>query len=454
MTAENRVVGPDGHVDVDFLADFAEGLLSGADAATAEAHIATCADCRATFDALAEVRTLLAGHPAEPMPADVYASIQDALADAAAADALLAETGFRPAAATPAFPAADADSDADWADFAAPRRARAVPAAPIAPAPAPTAPSAPSVPPVPQPPAGDGATRFLGAAPAPHAAPPAPRSATDPTQVLGAAPGSSGSAGAEDATRVIGAGDVHPFGVAAVPPMQPPPPPMPAPGSAPGGGPVVALDSARRRKRRYLLLAAAAAGVVLVGVGAVTLLGSSSDDSKTNASEKGSVAEASQPRDAAPSAGASAPTRTGGGQPGAGTAAAPNAPASSPTTLPAYTRADLSVRVSAMLDRQTSAATGVKPGATTSSDPGRTQPDRETPVTLPACVSAQSRHDKPPTAAELARYEGRTAYVLAYAEPGRRNAEVVVIDASCAFARPGSGDQTSGVLLETVVQVR
>ncbi|NUS57737.1 MAG: hypothetical protein HOV66_23200, partial [Streptomycetaceae bacterium] len=212
---------------------------------------------------------------------------------------------------------------------------------------------------------------------------------------------------------------------------------------------VVALDSARRRKRRYVLLAAAAAGVVLVGVGAVTLLGSSSDDSKTNASEKAPVSAPSQPRDAAPSAAAPAPTRTGGGggQPGAGSAAAPNAPASSPTTLPSYTRADLSARVSAMLDRQTSAATGVKPGTTGS-------PGREIPVTLPACVSAQSRHDEPPTAAELARYEGRTAYVLAYTEPGRRNAEVVVVDAACTFARPGNGDQTSGVLLETVVPVR
>lgn len=86
MTAQNRVVGPDGHVDVDVLSDLVEGLLSEAETAEAEAHVADCAECRDTRDALAEVRDLLAGQPAEPMPEDVFARIESALADAAAAD--------------------------------------------------------------------------------------------------------------------------------------------------------------------------------------------------------------------------------------------------------------------------------------------------------------------------------------------------------------------------------
>lgn len=87
MTAQDHVVGPDGHVDVDVLSDLVEGLLTEAEAAEAEVHVATCADCRDTRDALAEVRVLLAGQPAEPMPDDVFARIETALADAAADDA-------------------------------------------------------------------------------------------------------------------------------------------------------------------------------------------------------------------------------------------------------------------------------------------------------------------------------------------------------------------------------
>lgn len=86
MTAQNRVVGPDGHVDVDVLSDLVEGLLSAAETAEAEAHLAECAECRDTRDALAEVCELLGGQPAEPMPEDVFARIESALADAAAAD--------------------------------------------------------------------------------------------------------------------------------------------------------------------------------------------------------------------------------------------------------------------------------------------------------------------------------------------------------------------------------
>ncbi|MGW0662462.1 anti-sigma factor family protein [Streptodolium elevatio] len=85
MTAQNRMVGPDGHVDVDVLSDLVEGLLSDPEAAEVRAHVAECAECRDTVDALAEVRELLAAQPAEPMPDDVYARIESALAEAAGA---------------------------------------------------------------------------------------------------------------------------------------------------------------------------------------------------------------------------------------------------------------------------------------------------------------------------------------------------------------------------------
>ncbi|NUU25466.1 MAG: hypothetical protein HOV68_28760, partial [Streptomycetaceae bacterium] len=91
MTAANPVVGPDGHVDVDVLSELVEGLLDDAARAEAEAHIAACDDCRETYAALVEVRDLLGAQPAEPMPEDVYAGIQSALADAARQDAPPAE---------------------------------------------------------------------------------------------------------------------------------------------------------------------------------------------------------------------------------------------------------------------------------------------------------------------------------------------------------------------------
>lgn len=87
MTTQDHVVGPDGHVDVDVLSDLVEGLLPPEAARAAEVHVASCADCRDTRDALREVRELLGGHTVEPMPDEVFAGIQEALARAAAEDA-------------------------------------------------------------------------------------------------------------------------------------------------------------------------------------------------------------------------------------------------------------------------------------------------------------------------------------------------------------------------------
>ncbi|MFI6583309.1 anti-sigma factor family protein [Embleya sp. NPDC050493] len=71
------------HIDVEVLSDLVEGLLDPEQATAVHAHLAECAECRDTRDALAEVRELLGAQPAEPMPADVVARIDDALALAA-----------------------------------------------------------------------------------------------------------------------------------------------------------------------------------------------------------------------------------------------------------------------------------------------------------------------------------------------------------------------------------
>ncbi|MFE7559614.1 anti-sigma factor family protein [Kitasatospora sp. NPDC057500] len=71
------------HPDVDELADLAEDLLAPADAEVLRRHLADCADCRETVEALTEVRTLLAGAGSPAMPADVAARIDAALAAAA-----------------------------------------------------------------------------------------------------------------------------------------------------------------------------------------------------------------------------------------------------------------------------------------------------------------------------------------------------------------------------------
>ncbi|MYV98161.1 zf-HC2 domain-containing protein, partial [Streptomyces sp. SID3343] len=71
------------HIDVDILSDLVEGLLPTEREADLTPHLAGCAECRDTRDALAEIRELLGAQPVEPMPADVVARIDSALALAA-----------------------------------------------------------------------------------------------------------------------------------------------------------------------------------------------------------------------------------------------------------------------------------------------------------------------------------------------------------------------------------
>lgn len=74
---------PDGpHLDLDAIADLEEGLTDPADAGRQRAHLDGCAACGDTRARLAATRASLAGLPAEPMPADVAARLDTALAAA------------------------------------------------------------------------------------------------------------------------------------------------------------------------------------------------------------------------------------------------------------------------------------------------------------------------------------------------------------------------------------
>ncbi|MFE6867430.1 anti-sigma factor family protein [Kitasatospora sp. NPDC057692] len=88
------------HPEVDELADLAEDLLPPAQADALRRHLTDCAECRETVDALAGVRTLLGEAGLPPMPADVAARIDAALADEALA-AAEAEAAEPPVPAPP-----------------------------------------------------------------------------------------------------------------------------------------------------------------------------------------------------------------------------------------------------------------------------------------------------------------------------------------------------------------
>ncbi|WP_042415881.1 anti-sigma factor family protein [Streptacidiphilus anmyonensis] len=76
------------HPDADLLAEHAEELLTPEQSADLTAHLASCEECRETYDALVELTALLGAEPAPgPMPDDVAARIDAALAAERAADA-------------------------------------------------------------------------------------------------------------------------------------------------------------------------------------------------------------------------------------------------------------------------------------------------------------------------------------------------------------------------------
>ncbi|MEZ0064155.1 hypothetical protein ABIA32_000133 [Streptacidiphilus sp. MAP12-20] len=71
------------HPEVELISEHLEGLLSDEQSAELAAHLRDCPDCRETHDALIELRDLLGAEPDPgPMPDDVAARIDAALAEA------------------------------------------------------------------------------------------------------------------------------------------------------------------------------------------------------------------------------------------------------------------------------------------------------------------------------------------------------------------------------------
>ncbi len=81
------------HLDTDALADLDEGLLDRDHVASARAHVAGCPRCQGELAALTGVRErLAAAAEVEPMPAEVVARLDRALADVASEPASTAVT--------------------------------------------------------------------------------------------------------------------------------------------------------------------------------------------------------------------------------------------------------------------------------------------------------------------------------------------------------------------------
>jgi len=70
------------HLDLVTLADLDEALLEPAVASRVRGHLAGCSDCRLRLASVAGVRTALAAAAAEPLPADIGARLDAALAGA------------------------------------------------------------------------------------------------------------------------------------------------------------------------------------------------------------------------------------------------------------------------------------------------------------------------------------------------------------------------------------
>jgi hypothetical protein len=102
------------HIRADKLAGYQAGDLGARESARVRAHLDGCARCRAAADDLAAVSTVLASVPAPPMPADVTARIEAALAAEAASRAV-----------SPAAPAARGPVPAASGGDTATRRATA-----------------------------------------------------------------------------------------------------------------------------------------------------------------------------------------------------------------------------------------------------------------------------------------------------------------------------------------
>lgn len=84
------------HLDYDTLADLAEGLLDRERAASADAHLLSCPDCRDRSEELTEVSRILAEAPLPPLPAELAARIDAVILAEAASPARSTSSRRRP----------------------------------------------------------------------------------------------------------------------------------------------------------------------------------------------------------------------------------------------------------------------------------------------------------------------------------------------------------------------
>ena len=68
-----------GHIDVDGIAEYRVGLITGRREQEIGAHLATCAQCASVAGRLAEVSILLAAAPVPAMPDTMVTRLQAAL---------------------------------------------------------------------------------------------------------------------------------------------------------------------------------------------------------------------------------------------------------------------------------------------------------------------------------------------------------------------------------------
>jgi hypothetical protein len=95
--------GPDGHAELDALAELDEALLGESQTRQLDVHLQSCIECRDRLGRLRATRALLSALPAESMPADVARRIDAALTQANSTATVLPAPRRRRWYTSPAF---------------------------------------------------------------------------------------------------------------------------------------------------------------------------------------------------------------------------------------------------------------------------------------------------------------------------------------------------------------